>query len=320
MTEQDFKRLINFYFNYVAMDERFHKNRIQDVLRLIHHIFTININKINGRNSNDKELINAMAKSLFEKMFLSVNINDRTNPCFHYFHLGSAEHYFSDIGVNNDLVLMFLAFLGPHFLTMDELSAYFRVLHSRYTGESYVQAFSNALLSKNVSEYHSPQSIVHQLNDAALDTETALLIGLTAMASEAFQCINSGLESTETLTTLLIRYAPHELLGIIYNNIASLCRSECPSRPEHSCPAPQIMFTESGMQEFTLSILRIDLTTGLSAALSEASSSESLGYPLDYSEDSDNEGSVEESDSEHQDRSIVIQQQNELIAQLRQEL
>ncbi|WP_257288093.1 hypothetical protein, partial [Endozoicomonas sp. SESOKO2] len=45
--DQDFKRLISFYYNYVNMDEQSQIVRIQRVLRLIYHLFTININKIN---------------------------------------------------------------------------------------------------------------------------------------------------------------------------------------------------------------------------------------------------------------------------------
>ncbi|WP_257292445.1 RING finger protein [Endozoicomonas sp. ONNA1] len=307
VAEQEFKLMISFYFNYVSMGHpQYRKVRIQRVLRLIHRIFAININKTNGQSAAEKELINARAKILFEQFFLSVNINDSINPYFHYFYPGSTAHLSHNVGVNNSLVLMFLAFLGPHFLSKDELYTYFRTLIHRYTGKSYDGAFGRASLSENITEYNSPQSIANQLNTAELDTETAILIGLTAMASAAFQRMDSGSESHETLETLLISCLPFELLATVYRNIASHCR------PGHSCPVPLVMYTEDGMQDFAQSIVGIDLTS--------ATSAESLEYLLDYSEVASSDGSVEESDSEHQDPSIVIQQQNELIAQLRQEL
>ncbi|WOG29212.1 RING finger protein [Endozoicomonas sp. 8E] len=310
ITQQGFELLISFYSNYVNMgDPHYRKVRIQRVLRLMHRIFTININKTNGQSQADKELINATAKSLYEQLFLYVNINGSTNPYFHYFHFATAVEQSNSVGVNHDLVLVFLAFLGPHFLSREELYTNFRVLDQKYTVRSYNRAFDRGLLCKNINEYNSPTSIANQLNTAELDAGTALLIGLTSMASAAFQRMDSGLESQETLETVLIKCLPYELLAIVYSNIASRCYP--PSRL-----VPGAMFTVDGMQEFTLIIVGIDLR----ALLSEASASESLEYLLDYSESSGSEGSAEESDSEDQDQSIVIQQQNALIAELRQEL
>uniref|UniRef100_UPI002147EE90 hypothetical protein n=1 Tax=unclassified Endozoicomonas TaxID=2644528 RepID=UPI002147EE90 len=298
VTEQGFNRLNELYFHYVNMgDSLYRKGRIQRMLRLIHRIFAININRINGQSSVDREIINETAKNLFEQFFLSANINGNSNPYFNCFYLAPAAHKSHHVSVNNDLVVMFFAFLGPHFLSREELYVGFRVSDNIYTGESYDRAFDRALLSENITEYNFPQSLANQLNMAELDAETALLIGLTAMATAAFQRLNSGTESHETLEAMLICCLPYELLPMIYQNIASHCCSG------NSHPVPEFMDTLGGMHVFTYSIVGIDLTP----TLSEASSP-------------DSDGSVEESDSEHQDPSIVIQQQNELIAQLRQEL
>ncbi|WOG29213.1 RING finger protein [Endozoicomonas sp. 8E] len=313
--EKDFNRLNNFYFNYVnrGNPER-RKVRIQRVLRLIHRIFAINLNRFNDQSRGEKELIDAMAKSLFDQLFLSVNINGRSNPYFNYFHLVQGGKQCNYVGVNNGLVLMFLAFLAPHFLSRDRLYTYFCILGNIYTGESCDQAFDRALLSENINAYDCPQCLSDQLKAAELDTGIALLIGLTAMASAAFQRIDSGLESQETLENLLIRCLPYELLPIVYSNAARHCR------PGRSCPVPAFMYTVNGMQEFTSSIMGIN-----PAPLTEASSFESLKFLMDYIELSDSVGSdsefaSEESDSEDQDQSIVVRQQNELIGQLRQEL
>ncbi|WOG29218.1 RING finger protein [Endozoicomonas sp. 8E] len=304
--EQDFNRLNNFYFDYVNMgDLQYRRDRIRRVLRLMHRMFAMNINMINVQSPEKKQLANAKAKSLFEKMFLSARINDRINPYFHYFYPDSTENQSNFLGVNNDLVLMFLAFLGPHFLFQNDLYAYFDVLHNSHAEKSCEQAFDRELLSENINEYDSPQSLANQLKVAELDAGTALLIGLTAMASSAFRHMHLGLEWHETLEALLRRHLPNELLATIYSNIDVHCH------PVQSYSIPTVMYTTGGMQEFTHSILGIDL---------HALSSESPGNGLDYSESLETEFFLEESDSEHQDQSIVIQQQNELIAQLRREL
>ncbi|WP_422452495.1 RING finger protein [Endozoicomonas sp. ALC066] len=318
--EQDFNRMTNFYFNYVNTgNPEFRKNRIQRVLRLIHRIFAININRFNSQSRLEKGVVYTTARSLFDQLFLSVNINGRSNPYFNYFHLVQGEKQCNYVGVNNGLVLMFLAFLAPNFLSRDRLYTYFCILADIYTGESCDQAFDRALLCENINAYDCPQSLSSQLKAAELDAGIALLIGLTAMASAAFQRIDSGLESEETLENLLIRCLPYELLPIIYSNAARHCR------PGRSCPVPAFMHTVNGMQEFISSIMGINLTP-----LTEASSFESLKFLMDYIELSDSEGSdslgsnnefaLEESDSEDQDQSVVVRQQNELIGQLRQEL
>ncbi|WOG29215.1 RING finger protein [Endozoicomonas sp. 8E] len=313
VAEQDFKRLNNFYFNYVGMgDPLFRKVRIQTILRLIHRIFAMNINITNGRSRAEKKQINEVAESLFEQFFSSVDINGGSNPYFNYFYLipGAAQSNYVD--VNNGLVLMFLAFLGPHFLYKDQLYTCFCMLANIYTGQSYDRAFDSALLSENINEYNCPQSLANQLNAAGLDAETALLIGLTAMASAAFQRMNSGLASLETLETVLIRCLPYELLAIVYRNIASRCRS---GRSFH---VPGAMYTLGGMQAFTYGVVGIYPRP----ALPQSYPSENLDFLVDYSEYSDSEVTVEEpeSEDEEQDQSIVIKQQNELIAELRQEL
>ncbi|WP_252176797.1 hypothetical protein [Endozoicomonas sp. 4G] len=67
VNEQDFRRLGWLYFNYVHMaDTHDKKIRSQRMLRLIHHIFTININQINARSPDNKRLISVAAQSLFE--------------------------------------------------------------------------------------------------------------------------------------------------------------------------------------------------------------------------------------------------------------
>ncbi|WP_448218058.1 RING finger protein [Endozoicomonas sp. 2B-B] len=304
--EQDFNRLNNFYFDYVNMGELQHrKDRIQRVLRLLSRIFAMNINMINKQSPEKKPLANAKATRLFEKKFLSVRVNDRINPYFHYFYPDSTENQSNFLGVNNDLVLMYLAFLGPHFLFQNDLYAYFDVLHNSYADKSCEQAFDRELLSENINEYDSPQSLANQLKAAELDAGIALLIGLTAMAASAFRHMHLGLEWHETLEALLRRHLPDELLAVIYSNIDEHCH------PVSSYTIPMVMFTAGGMQEFTYSIIGID---------PHALSSESPDNRLDYSESSETEFFLEESDPEHQDQSIVIQQQNELIAQLRSEL
>ncbi len=121
------------------------------------------------------------------------------------------------------------------------------------------------------------------------------------MATAAFEYMNSGLGWPDTLEKLLRRYLPYEILAIVYNNMANFCS------PGHPCSVPNVMFSLSGMQEFTHSILGIDPTT--------ETSSERQDYRSDYAQDSDRGGSTED-----QDPSIVIQYQNEVIAQLRREL
>ncbi len=313
VSEQDFQRLLNFFFNYMNIgDPNYRKTHILTALRLIHRMFDINMNTFMGQSPEEKELITTMAKSLFEQLFLSDNVNGRRNPYFLYFHSVPADDRSYNAGVNNGLILMFLAFLGPHYLSRYDLSEWFSVLQRRYTKKSYGRAFSCELLAGDVNEYNSPQSIANQLTAAALDTETALLIGLTAMAPAASRCLYSGQRWPEALETLLMCHLPDELLATIYNNLASLCHNG------RIFPVPTVMYTLSGRQDFTHSILAINPEP----AISSASSSESLDYQSDYSLDSDNE--VEEPgealDSGHQDQSIVIQQQNELIAQLRQEI
>ncbi|WP_257282213.1 RING finger protein [Endozoicomonas sp. ISHI1] len=312
VAEQDFNRLISFYFNYVNMgDFHYRKVRVQRMLRLMHRIFAININMtIRQQSLAQRDLIDATAKSLFEQLFGTVNINGVSNPYFNYFYSIPGAPQSNYIDVNNDLVLMFLAFLGPHFLYKDELYTCFCMLGDIYTGQCFDQAFDSTLLSDNINEYNSPQSLANQLNAAGLDAGTALLIGLTAMASAAFQRMDSGLESQETLETVFIRCLPYELLPNVYRNIASHCRSG------RSCPVPGAMYTLVGMQAFTLNIVGIDPTP----SLLEPSSPENLDFLVDYFEYSGSEESVEELDSEDQDQSVVVQQQNELITQLRQEL
>ncbi len=320
VAEQDFTHLINFYFNYVNLgNPLYRRGRIQTMLRLMHSIFDINISMLNGQSPENKELINAMAKSLFEQLFLSENIDGRNNPYCHYFYSDSAENQSNSVGVNNGLVLMFLAFLGPHFLSQSDLYAYFSVLHNGYTRKSYARAFSGVLLPRNIHEYDNPHSVAYLFTTAGLDAETALLIGLNTMASAAFEHMNSGIKWwPDTLKKLLINYLPYELLGIIYSNIARFCPNG------RSCPVPPLMLDLRGMQEFTHGILGIDPEP----SISEISSSESSDYLTDYGSDSGDEVEVEfefeasdgEPYSDHQDPATVIQQQSELITQLREEL
>ncbi|WP_448218056.1 RING finger protein [Endozoicomonas sp. 2B-B] len=304
ISEQDFNRLNNFYFDYVNATEQSRKLRIQKMLRLMNFIFTININRTNGKNPEDKRRINAIAESLFEKNFLSESINDGSEHYFHYYDFEFTANHYSYDNVNKDLFLM--TFLGPHFLLQNQLYDHFKVLHNSYTRTSYYHAFERELLSVNINEYHSPQSLANQLDTAELDAGTALLIGLTAMASAAIQRINSGREWQETLETLLISYLPYELLDVVYRNIVIHCHAG------RSYPVPIVMFTVNGMHEFTNSILGIDPTP--------ASPPERRGHSVDSSESSDSDGHIEETDTEHEDASKVIQQQNELIAELRREL
>ncbi|WP_252176801.1 RING finger protein [Endozoicomonas sp. 4G] len=316
VTEQGFEHLYSFYLNYVNTgDPQGREVRIERMLRLLHRMFAININTTHGKSEAERRLIKQMAESLFEQFFWSEEINGRSNPYYDYFYLYPKEHEPNYAGVNHGLALMLVAFLGPHLFHKDELYRHFSSLYNLYTGASYDQAFGNGLLSENINDYHSPQSVANELNAAGLDAETALLIGLAAMASAAFQRMNSGLESQETLETLLTRCLPYELLIVVYNNIARHCR------PERSYSVPGVMYTVTGMKEFTHTIVSI----GPISALPESSLPEDLHFLMDYVERFDRSGSESdtsfgESDPEDPDPSIVIQQQNELIAQLKQEI
>lgn len=160
VTERDFRLLINFYFNYVdSTDTQYdRKMRIQRVLRMIHHIFAVNINQTNGTSPDKKELISVIAQSLFEHFFSSEMRNGGRNPYFHYFSLDSVASQSDYVGFNNGLVLMLLAFLGPHFLLSNDFDNYFTVLRNSYTAKSYDRVLSGGLLSENFDE-NSPQSI-----------------------------------------------------------------------------------------------------------------------------------------------------------------
>ncbi|WP_252176803.1 RING finger protein [Endozoicomonas sp. 4G] len=323
VAEQDFNRLDRFYFNYVGMgDPQNRKVRIQRMLRLFHSIFTINTSMTLRQSQEGKELIKETAKILFDQLFFSNNINGRSNPYYDYFYLMPELHQTNSVGLNNGLVLTFIAFLGPHCKSEEILHTYISMLHNLYTGQSYDQAFDSALLSENINEYSSPQSLANQLNLAKLDAETALVIGLTVMASGALEWINKEHEPRDTLEVLLIRFLPVELLVTVYSNIASHCRHG------RSYRVPGMMYGLAAMQKFTQGIVGIYPTgASLDAANAElrAENAELRAALMAHNERSDNvdsesEATVEESDSEDQDPSIVIQQQNELIAQLRQEL
>ncbi|WP_422135036.1 RING finger protein [Endozoicomonas sp. ALD040] len=319
--EQDFGRLIRFYFHYVnrTHDGYDQKTRIQRVLRLIHYMFAININQTNVQSPDKKALIKAIAQSLFEHFFSSVMRGGWRNPYFHYFSSDWGASQSNHVGLNNNLVLMLLAFLGPHFLSGNDFTNYFTVLRKRYTGITYNRAFFLGWLSENINEYSSPSSIAGQFMAAGFDTEIALLIGLTAMASAAFHSINSGREWPGTLEALLRGYLPYEIMATIYWNLAGFCPTG------HLRPVPQVMFTMEGMQEFTEAIMGICTTPSVPV---QAESSENLDYLSNYFRGSDDsrefevefEASGEDPDSAQQNPAVVIQQQNELIAQLRQEL
>ncbi|WP_257292442.1 RING-HC finger protein [Endozoicomonas sp. ONNA1] len=304
--EQDFKRLIEFFFEYANMgDPQYRKVYIQKALRLMRHMFTMNINKTMEQSPEEKQIIEVTAKSLFEKMFFSEYTNGGINPYFNYFYSDSAASHSNYAGLNNRLVLMFLTFLGPYFLTDNDFYIYFTVLLENYVENICDQALTCALFSENISECNSPESFAHQFTEARLDTETALLIGLTAMASAAFDCMNSGLEWPETLETLLQTYLPYELSCIINFNMAKLCST---------CPVLPAMYSVDGMQEFTNSIL------GIKPAPSPALSSESLNTLTDYSRDSGSEASGEELHADRQNQSTAIHEQSDLVAQLQRPL
>ncbi|WP_252176802.1 hypothetical protein [Endozoicomonas sp. 4G] len=281
VAEQDFERLHSLYLNYVNTgDFQYRKVRIQRMLRLMHRMFAININMTHGKSRAERELINEMAESLFDQIFLSEDINGRSNPYYDYFYLYPEEHEPDYADVNHGLALMFLAFLGPHFLRKAELQMHFSSLCNLYTGESYDQAFDSALLSENINEYYSPQGIASQLIVAGLDAETALLIGLAAMASAAFQRMNSGQELQETLETVLALCLPYEHMVVVYNNMVKHCR------PERSCCVPGVMYTLTAMEEFTHIIVGIDPAL----LLPELSRPEELQFLVDYIERSDRAG------------------------------
>ncbi|WP_252176795.1 RING finger protein [Endozoicomonas sp. 4G] len=149
---------------------------------------------------------------------------------------------------------MLLSFLGPHFLSGSDFSNYFTVMRNSYTVTSFNRAFFLGSFSENISEYRSSQNMASQFIAAGLDTEIAFLIGLTAMASAAFDSIRLGMEWPTTLETLLHIYLPYEIMATIYWNLVGFFPAG------HLSPVPQVFFTAGGMQEFTQAILDIDLT------------------------------------------------------------
>lgn len=252
LDEQNFEYLSNFYFYYVNIGSpQYRHARIQKILRLIFRIFTMNVTMENSPAGKQK--INAMARSLFDKLFFSPAIDAEINPYYTIFNSHSEKNLPDYATVHNGLVLMFFAFLGPHVLSTNAFYDHFSVLLNRFTRKSYHEALSNSLLSGNTSDYQSPKRFANRLKEANLDTETALLIGLYAMASASHHHMATGMAWPETLEELLQRFLPYELLCSSYENMNSLCQRESRSRPE-------VMFSYEGMRDFTYNILGIDPT------------------------------------------------------------
>ncbi len=251
LNEQDFRNLSSFYFNYVNIGDSQHRHgRIQKILRLIFRIFTVNTTTENS--PEDQELIQAMAKSLFDPLFYNQTNADGTNPYYTIFNPDSPEFLSHHINIDNSLALMYFTFLGPYVLTMNTFLHHSDVLIRRLTRNSYYPAFSNSLLSGNISEYYSAQGFANQLKAANLDTETALLIGLCTMARASTMCTNFHWSWPETLEALLKKFMPTGILGNCFNAISLLRQGPFASVPEFS-------HSYQGMREFAYNILGLDI-------------------------------------------------------------
>ncbi len=248
--EQGFLNLLNFYSYYVNIGDAQHRHgRIQNALKLILRIFTVNMTT--ETTPENKQKMFAMGKSLFEQLFFSATINGESNPYYNYFNPDLSELPSGSTHINHGLVMMFFAFLGPYSIFDNFHHDYSSVLLNRFTRKRYRQALSDSRLSGNISEYKTPKKFANQLRAAGLDTETALLIGLSAMAraSHCHICTNS--KWPETLEELLERFVPYDLLRTGYDNMNNLCNNG-------SGPLPYIMYSYDGMQEFTFNIVGID--------------------------------------------------------------
>ncbi|WOG26771.1 hypothetical protein [Endozoicomonas sp. 8E] len=265
LDEQDFRNLSNFYFNYVNIGDSQHRHgRIQKILRLIFRIFTINTTTENS--PEDQELIQAMAKSLFEPLFYTRTNDDGINPYYGIFNPNAADLLSHHININNSLALMFFTFLGPYVLPMNTFLHHSHVLVWRITRNSYHQALSNSLLSGNISEYHSPQSFANQLKAANLDTETALIIGLSSMARASTMCTNLHRSWPETLESLLQKFLSTGILDNCYNTMSLLRLG-----PFAFASSPEFLHSYQGMREFAYNILGLDIDLTPSRVLAKES-------------------------------------------------
>ncbi|WP_252179801.1 hypothetical protein [Endozoicomonas sp. 4G] len=248
---QDFRNLSNFFFNYVNIgDSQYRHGRIQKILGLIFRIFTVNTTTKNS--PEDQELIQAMAKSLFDPLFYDQTNADGFNSYYTIFNPDSAEFLSDHINIDSSLALIYFTFLGPYVLTMNTFLHHSDVLVRRITRNSYYPALSNSLLSGNISEYYSPQGFANQLKAANLDTETALLIGLYTMARASTMCTNLHLSWPETLEALLQEYLSTEILENCFNGISRLLQGLFAT-------LPKFLLTDQSTREFTYSILGLDI-------------------------------------------------------------
>ncbi|WP_422474210.1 hypothetical protein [Endozoicomonas sp. ALB032] len=285
--EQDFRHLLNFYSNYVNIGgPQYRHGRIQKMLRLMFHIFTINVTtKI---RPIDRMKMNAMATRLFEQLFKSPTINGGANPHYNYFNLGIAPMLPDYDNINDVFALMFLAFLSPHVLSMQDFDPYFDQVLLHFTRNSYHQAVSDSLMSGNISEYQSPQGFAHQLKAANLDSETALLIALCAMGRASHHYIELGLVWPKTLEEVLQRFLRNDFLSRSYLFMANDDYKKILSMPA-------ALHSRESMQEFTHIILGIDMAS--LPVLVEDDRPDFDYYGSSDSEDSD-EGMVSDYNSE----------------------
>ncbi|WP_252178508.1 hypothetical protein [Endozoicomonas sp. 4G] len=247
---QNIEYLSDFYWHYVNTgDPQYQQARILKVFRLIFRIFTINMTT--NTSLEIQQQITAMVKSLYEQVFLSeTTSNNESNP--YYAIMGSDQErdqsYYHNI--NNSFALMLFAFLGPYVHTLDSFPHYCDQLTRRISLSSYHQALSNGLMSGNMEDYESPQRFANQLTAANLNTETALLLGLSSMATAAQQYLDLGQSWPETLEELLQRFSPIVVLQDSYQNMEKLFH-----RP--SCSVSSDIYSRQSTQEFIYHILGI---------------------------------------------------------------
>ncbi|WP_252178506.1 hypothetical protein [Endozoicomonas sp. 4G] len=310
---QNIEYLSGFYWHYVNTgDPQYQQARILKALRLIFLIFTINMT-INTSPKN-QEQIKAMVTSLYEQVFSSATTsNNESNPYYVIFNQSPEKHQPEHSNLYNSLTLMLFSFLGPYALPMNTFSNYFNnILIHRITLNSYRRAKSNFLMSGHINNYLSPQRFANQLTTANLNTETALILGLSSMTRAAQECMDIDFDQSwpETLEELLQRFLPCYVLQASYEHMNNLCQ-----RPYRS--AHDAIYSDEATLEFIYQILGLDLrpSSGLaeegdscSEDPDDQSSLSSQDYELlqdnyfpegfspDYS--SDNEGTANETEQE----------------------
>ncbi|WP_252178505.1 hypothetical protein [Endozoicomonas sp. 4G] len=281
LDQQNIEYLSDFYSHYVNTgDPQYQRKRIRTVLRLIFRVFTINMTT--NTSPENQEQIKAIVTSLYEQVFSSVTTrNNESNPYYHIFNPAPEKHQPEHSDVYNSLTLMLFAFLGPYALPNNTFSHYSHLLVNGITLSSYRQALPNFMMFGNTDNYNYPRRFANQLIAANLNTETALLISLFAMADAAQHCMDSDQSWPETLEELLQRFFPCYVLPAGYQNIIKLCR-----KPVRS--VPEAIYSCSGTLKFIHQILGIDLSPP-SESGEEGDSSSEDSDDLSWDSSQDNE-------------------------------